>query len=135
MVHYIKVSSRSRTELIDITAEVRDTVKKSAVKEGVCLIFALHTTAAITINEGADPDLQRDIVGFLNKMVPVSYPFSHGEGNSDAHVKSTLVGASESVIIEDGELLLGTWQAIYFCEFDGPRSNRKVAVRITAQGV
>ncbi len=132
MVHYIKVGSRSRTELIDITAEVRDTVRKSGVKDGVCLIFALHTTAAVTINEGADPDVQRDIVEFLNKMVPVSYPFSHAEGNSDAHVKSTLVGASESVIIEEGELLLGTWQAIYFCEFDGPRSNRKVAVRIVA---
>ncbi len=132
MVHYIKVGSRSRTELIDITAEVRDTVRKSGVKDGVCLIFALHTTAAVTINEGADPDVQRDIIGFLNMMVPVSYPFSHGEGNSDAHVKSTLVGASESVIIENGELLLGTWQAIYFCEFDGPRSNRKVAVRIIA---
>ncbi len=130
MVHYIKVGSRSRTELVDITAEVRDAVRKSGVKSGVCLVFALHTTAAVTINEGADPDVQRDIVGFLNKLVPASYPFSHGEGNSDAHVKSTLVGASDSVIIENGELLLGTWQAIYFCEFDGPRSNRKVAVRI-----
>ncbi len=130
MVHYIKISSRSRSELIDITAEVRDAVRKSGVKEGICLIFALHTTAAVTINESADPDVQRDIFGFLNKMVPVSYPFSHSEGNSDAHVKSTLVGASETVIIEEGELLLGTWQAIYFCEFDGPRSNRRVAVKL-----
>lgn len=132
MVHYIKVSSRSRTELVDITTDVRHIVRNSGVKDGVCHIFALHTTAAITINEGADPDVQRDIIAFLNKMVPVSFPFTHGEGNSDAHVKSTLVGASEAVIIEDGELLLGTWQAIYFCEFDGPRSNRKVAVRIAA---
>ncbi len=130
MVYYIRVGSRSRTEMVDITAEVQDMVQKSRVRDGVCHIFALHTTAGITINEGADPDVQRDIINFLNKMVPVSYPFSHAEGNSDAHVKSTLVGVSETVIIKEGKLLLGTWQAIYFCEFDGPRSGRKVAVRI-----
>ncbi len=130
MVHYIKVDSRSRTEMIDITAGVQEVVQKSRVRDGVCHVFALHTTAAITINEGADPDVQRDIMNFLDKMVPVSYPFAHGEGNSDAHVKSSLIGASETVIVEDGKLVLGTWQAIYFCEFDGPRSGRKVAVRV-----
>ncbi len=133
MIHYIKVSSHSRTELVDITTEVRELVRHSDIRNGVCHIFALHTTAGITINEGADPDVQRDIVNFLNKMVPVSYPFAHGEGNSDAHIKSSLVGASETVFIEDGRLVLGTWQAIYFCEFDGPRSNRKVAVKIMAE--
>jgi secondary thiamine-phosphate synthase enzyme len=132
MVSYIKIGSRSRTELIDITDEVRDLVRKSNIRDGVCHLFALHTTAGITINEGADPDVQRDIVDFLNKTVPVSYPFTHGEGNSDAHVKSTLVGPCKTVFIEDGKLLLGTWQAIYFCEFDGPRSNRKVAVKIVS---
>ncbi|MBP1751210.1 MAG: hypothetical protein H6Q57_46 [Geobacteraceae bacterium] len=130
MIQYIKVDSRSRTETIDITAEVRALVRKSRVRDGVCQVFTFHTTAGITINEGADPDVQRDIICFLNKLVPVSYPFSHGEGNSDAHVKSTLVGVSQTIFIEEGDILLGTWQAIYFCEFDGPRSNRKVAVKI-----
>jgi len=132
MVRYIKVNSHSRTEMIDITSEVSELVEKSRVRDGVCHIFALHTTAGITVNEGADPDVQHDVIDFLNKKVPVSYPFSHAEGNSDAHVKSTLVGVAETVIIEEGQLLLGTWQAIYFCEFDGPRSGRKVAVQIMA---
>jgi len=132
MVRYIKVNSHSRTEMIDITSEVGELVEKSRVRDGVCHIFALHTTAGITVNEGADPDVQHDVIDFLNKKVPVSYPFSHAEGNSDAHVKSTLVGVSETVIIEEGQLLLGTWQAIYFCEFDGPRNGRKVAVQIMA---
>ena len=132
MVYYIKVTSHSRTEMINITAEVRDLVEKSRVRDGVCHIFAMHTTAGITVNEGADQDVQRDIIHYLDKKVPVSYPFSHAEGNSDAHVKSTLVGVSEAVIIENGALLLGTWQAIFFCEFDGPRSGRSIAVKIVA---
>jgi len=130
MIYYIKVGSQARTELIDITSRVQELVREAHVRDGVCHVFALHTTAGITINEGADPDVQRDIVGFLNKMVPTSYPFSHGEGNSDAHLKSTLVGPGKTVFIEDGKLVLGTWQAIYFCEFDGPRSSRKIAVKI-----
>jgi secondary thiamine-phosphate synthase enzyme len=130
MIYYIKVGSHERTELIDITSRVQELVREANVRAGVCHVFALHTTAGITINEGADPDVQRDIVSFLNKMVPVSYPFSHGEGNSDAHLKSTLVGPGKTIFIEDGKLVLGTWQAIYFCEFDGPRSSRKIAVRI-----
>jgi secondary thiamine-phosphate synthase enzyme len=105
-------------------------VREANVREGVCHVFALHTTAGITINEGADPDVQRDIVSFLNKLVPASYPFSHGEGNSDAHLKSTLVGTGKTIFIEDWKLVLGTWQAIYFCEFDGPRSSRTIAVKI-----
>jgi secondary thiamine-phosphate synthase enzyme len=132
MVHYIEVGSNSRTEMIDITSEVRDVVRNSRVRDGVCHIYTFHTTAGITINEGADPDVQRDIICLLNKLVPVSYPFSHGEGNSDAHVKSSIVGASETVFIEEGKILLGTWQAIYFCEFDGPRSGRKIAVKIVS---
>lgn len=130
MAHQIRVNSHSRTELIDITAEVRSLVEKSRVRDGVCHIFALHTTAGITVNEGADPDVQWDIIDYLNKKVPVSYPFSHKEGNSDAHVKSSMVGVCKTIIIEDGRLLLGTWQAIYFCEFDGPRNGRRIAVQI-----
>jgi secondary thiamine-phosphate synthase enzyme len=132
MVHYIEVGSNSRTEMIDITSEVQDVVRYSRVRDGVCHIYTFHTTAGITINEGADPDVQRDIICLLNTLVPVSYPFSHSEGNSDAHVKSSLVGASETVFIEEGKILLGTWQAIYFCEFDGPRSGRKIAVKVVS---
>lgn len=131
MIHYIQVSSRARCELIDITAQVGDVVRHSGVTSGVCHLFSLHTTAGITVNEGADAAVRADIARFLGKLVPVDVQFSHSEGNSDAHVKTSLVGSSETLLIEGGSLLLGTWQAIYFCEFDGPRS-RKVAVRITA---
>jgi secondary thiamine-phosphate synthase enzyme len=131
MVYYLQVASRARNELIDITGQVTELVKKSGVFSGVCHLFSLHTTGAITVNEGADPAVRADIARFLATLVPVDAPFSHGEGNSDAHVKTSLVGPSETVIIEGGRLLLGTWQAIFFCEFDGPRT-RKIAVRITA---
>lgn len=129
MLHYIHVSSRDRNELIDITGRVEEIVRESGVSSGVCQLFTFHTTAAVTINEGADPAVQRDIVRFLARLVPKDASFSHGEGNSDAHVKTSLVGPSQTVIIEEGRLLLGTWQAIFFCEFDGPRA-RKVAVKI-----
>jgi len=129
MLHYIHISSRTRNELIDITGRVAELVGNSGVTSGLCQVFALHTTAGITINEGADPAVQRDIAGFLATLVPVDAHFSHSEGNSDSHVKATLAGASQTIIIEGGRLLLGTWQAVYFCEFDGPRA-RKVAVKI-----
>jgi len=131
MIHYIQVSSKSRNELVDITDRVADLVRDSGVTSGVCHLFTLHTTAAVTVNEGADPAVRRDISRFLATLVPADAPFTHGEGNSDAHVKASLVGPSETLLIEGGRLLLGTWQAIYFCEFDGPRS-RKVALRILA---
>ncbi|NMC73793.1 MAG: YjbQ family protein [Geobacteraceae bacterium] len=131
MVQYLQIASRARTELIDITAQVGELVRKSGVSSGVCHLFSLHSTGAITINEGADPAVRSVISRFLSSLVPVDGPFSHGEGNSDAHVKTSLVGPSETVIIEGGRILLGTWQAIFFCEFDGPRT-RKVAVRISA---
>jgi secondary thiamine-phosphate synthase enzyme len=131
MVHYLQVSSRARNELIDITGQVADLVKKSGVSGGVCHLFSLHTTAAITVNEGADPAVRGDITRFLATLVPADAHFTHGEGNSDAHVKTSLVGASETIFIEGGRLLLGAWQAIFFCEFDGPRT-RKLAVRIVA---
>jgi secondary thiamine-phosphate synthase enzyme len=129
MLHYIYVSSKARNELIDITDQIEEVVRNSGATSGVCHVVTLHTTAAITVNEGADPSVRRDIARFLATLVPVDAPFSHAEGNSDSHVKATLAGASETIIIEGGRLLLGTWQAVYFCEFDGPRA-RKVAVKI-----
>lgn len=129
MIQYLSVTSRSRNELIDITGRVAELVKSSGISSGICHLFSLHTTAAVTVNESADPAVRRDIAAFLSRMIPADAAFAHDEGNSDAHVKTTLVGPSEALIIEGGKLLLGTWQAIYFCEFDGPRS-RKVAVKI-----
>lgn len=131
MIRYIEVRSRGRTEFIDITAEVRDLLRNAGVKNGLCHLFVLHTTAGITVNEGADPAVQRDITAFLGKLVPNDHYFTHSEGNSDAHIKSTIIGTSLTLLVESGKPVLGTWQAVYFCEFDGPRS-RKVAVKITA---
>ncbi len=131
MVRFIQVTSRSRNELIDITGRVEELVRDAGVANGVCHLFSLHTTGAVTVNEGADPSVQRDIAAFLKRLVPVDAGFAHVEGNSDAHVKTALAGTSQTLIIDGGRLLLGTWQAVYFCEFDGPRS-RKIAVKIVA---
>ncbi|MBW2977463.1 secondary thiamine-phosphate synthase enzyme YjbQ [Candidatus Woesearchaeota archaeon] len=125
----INVSTNERNELIDITAEVRNIVKKSGVKNGICIVCCPHTTAGITINEGADPDVKRDILMWLNKLVPENSGFKHSEGNSDSHVKSSLIGVSETLVLKDSDLVLGTWQNLYFAEFDGPRK-RKVIVKI-----
>jgi secondary thiamine-phosphate synthase enzyme len=115
--------------MIDVTAQVRAVVKKSGVKSGLCVLFVPHTTAGVTINENADPSVRNDIQKELNKLIPFDDDYDHGEGNSDAHVKSSLVSCQTSVIVEKGELALGTWQGIYFCEFDGPRS-RKLYVKV-----
>ena len=123
------VRTRSRTEFIDITSQVRSALAPDATASGVCTVFVPHTTAAVTINENADPDVQRDILAELNKLIPFDDDYHHSEGNSAAHIKATLVGSSISVPVEDGSLRLGTWQGIYFCEFDGPR-NRKVWVQL-----
>jgi secondary thiamine-phosphate synthase enzyme len=128
MVKYINVKSKSRIEFIDITEMVQDVVKESGIAKGVCFLFVPHTTAGITINEGADPSVQRDILNSLNRLIPHELNYFHREGNADAHIKSTLVGTSVHVIVEEGKLLLGTWQSIFFCEFDGPR-HRRVAVK------
>lgn len=125
------VSTRSHDELIDITSNVQSIVRKKGVHSGICIVYTPHTTAAITINENADPDVQRDLVRGLNHFRLEEVPFTHMEGNSPSHVKSSLFGCSEIIIIEGGSLLLGTWQGIYFCEFDGPR-NRKVHVKVMA---
>jgi secondary thiamine-phosphate synthase enzyme len=127
----IEVRTKSREELVDITPQVQDAVRTSGIAEGICVVYAPHTTAAVTINECADPDVRSDILMALKKAVPDSLAYSHSEGNSPAHVKATLVGPSLSVIIEDEKLALGTWQAIFLCEFDGPRT-RKVWIRVVS---
>lgn len=123
------VKTHAQSELIDITREVRAVVRASGVAEGICCVYTPHTTAAITINENADPDVQRDIVKGLYHFNLEKVSFSHMEGNSPSHVKSSMFGCSETIIIDSGKLVLGTWQGIYFCEFDGPR-NRSVMVKI-----
>jgi len=128
MVRYINVRSRSRIEFIDITSMVQDVVQEAGVTKGLCHLYVPHTTAGITINEGADPSVQRDIQNALSRLIPHEMNYFHREGNADAHIKSTLVGTSVQVIIDEGKLLLGTWQAIFFCDFDGPR-HRRIAIK------
>jgi len=125
----ISVKSRSRNEFINITSEVQNAVDKSGIKDGVCYVFVPHTTAGVTINEAADPDVVADIQQELNKIAPAGSHYRHTEGNADAHIKASIIGSSLTVFIENSKLKLGTWQGIFFCEFDGPR-NRKVWVKI-----
>lgn len=125
----ISLQSGSKTELIDITSKVQETVRASGVREGFCTVYVPHTTAGITINESADPSVKSDILKVLNQIVPWEADYRHLEGNSPAHVKSSLVGVSQLLLIEKGQLLLGTWQGIFFCEFDGPRK-RNVDIRV-----
>lgn len=129
VIQTFQVRTSTQTEFIDITHSVQEAVEKTGVEEGICVIFIPHTTAAVTINENADPSVVQDIVMELNKMVPFKDQYHHMEGNSPAHIKASLVGCSEMVIVESGKLVLGTWQGIFFCEFDGPR-NRKVHVKV-----
>jgi len=131
MISELPVASGSRTELIDITGEINRIISGAGRDEGVCVVYTPHTTAAITVNENADPAVITDIIHVLDKMVPWADPsYRHREGNSAAHVKSSLFGCSRTLIIKDGRLLLGTWQGVFLCEFDGPRT-RKVYVRIS----
>jgi secondary thiamine-phosphate synthase enzyme len=127
----LSVRSSRREEMIDITGEVTDAVRTCGVKDGVCMVYVPHTTAAVTINENADPSVVRDILNGLAKIVPLNCGYSHAEGNADAHIKSSIVGCSVIVPIEEGRLRLGTWQGIFFCEFDGPRS-RKCNIQVTS---
>ncbi|MBM4056295.1 MAG: YjbQ family protein [Planctomycetes bacterium] len=124
----LSVKSRTKTELIDITAEVQNIVHKTGVKEGMCFVYIPHTTAAVTINENADPSVKKDIVDEINKIVPWDDNYAHMEGNSAAHIKASIFGTTSAIPISKGRLALGTWQGIYFCEFDGPR-NREVLVQ------
>lgn len=125
----ITIRTNSHTEMQDITARIQQVVDESGVKEGICVAFVPHTTAALTINENADPDVVRDFTTELGKIVPWEDGYHHMEGNSAAHLKASMIGFSEQILIEDGKLQLGTWQGIYFCEYDGPR-NRKLKVKV-----
>ena len=128
MTKKISISTKSRAELLDITSKVEDAVKESKAKSGVCHIFIPHTTAAITINENADPDVGRDILNGLERSIPFSGDYAHTEGNAAAHIRSSIIGTDATVLVEDGRLKLGRWQGIFFCEFDGPR-RRNVIIK------
>ena len=123
------VRTGARFELVDITAEVQETVRQAGGEEGICVIYVPHTTAAVTISENADPAVARDIIQGLDKLIPLRGGYEHAEGNSAAHIKSTIVGCSQSVPFREGRLALGRWQGIFFCEFDGPRT-RTVTVHV-----
>jgi secondary thiamine-phosphate synthase enzyme len=131
MIKEISIKTHTREELIDITSEVQSAVTSAGIKDGFAICFVPHTTAGITINENADPDVKRDLIYKLNKEFPQSDGYHHAEGNSDAHLKASLFGSSEHILIENGQLVLGTWQGIYFCEFDGPRT-RRLKIKVIA---
>ncbi len=120
----ISVKTGARIEMVDVTPQVSVEVSKSGVTDGICVVYVPHTTAAVTINEGADPAVCTDIIRKLNELVPADDRYRHLEGNSDSHIKTSLIGSSVTVIVENGRLVLGTWQKIFFCEFDGPRSRK-----------
>jgi len=126
----ISLKTAKRVDFIDITDKIQNIVTKSKVREGICFVFCPHTTAGLTINENADPSVQRDIISTLNKLAPEGAGYSHTEGNADSHVKSSLFGVSLTLFIEGGRLALGTWQGIYFCEGDGPRT-REIWIKVT----
>jgi len=130
----IEIQTEQRCEMIDVTARVAAAVRDSGVRQGQVIVYVPHTTAGVTINENADPDVVHDMLAQLDQMAPHDQPFyRHGEGNSAAHVKASLAGSSVTVLLDDGRLVLGTWQAIYFCEFDGPR-RRRLHVRAIGSG-
>jgi len=129
MITEIPVKSSKRIELIDVTSQVQDLVSKSKVKDGLCVVYSPHTTAALIITENADPSVQRDIISKLSKLIPENESYTHMEGNSDAHIKSAVIGNSRTIIVKDGQLLLGVWEGAMFAEFDGPRQ-RKLFVKI-----
>ena len=128
----LDIKTSSKVELKDITREVRAAIKRSKVKQGLCMVFVPHTTAGVSINENADPSVKSDIIMETNKIIPLSDGYAHAEGNSAAHIKSSLFGPSLTIIIENNEPVLGTWQGILFCEFDGPR-NRKCYIQIVGK--
>jgi len=129
MIKQLRVKTNSRTELIDITQGVQRAVAESGIRSGVCHVYVPHTTSGVTINENSDPNVGRDILKELNKLIPFDDQYGHAEGNSAAHIKATLVGVSKTVLVDEGRLALGSWQALFFCEFDGPR-DRRVMVKV-----
>lgn len=128
-MHILKIKTPSRTAMIDITSKIQDVVSKEGKKSGICHIFVPHTTAGLTINENADPDVVDDILKEVNKLVPFEDGYKHSEGNSAAHIKASMFGFSLQIIIEEAQMMLGRWQGIYFCEFDGPR-NREIYIKV-----
>jgi secondary thiamine-phosphate synthase enzyme len=132
MIKHLTVPTRSRTEMINIDRLVQEAVEESGVKSGICHVFVPHTTAGVTINENADPNVVQDILMEVNKVIPFEDNYSHLEGNAAAHIKSSLVGCAQTIPVEGGRLVLGTWQSIFFCEFDGPRQ-RRIAVQVVGQ--
>jgi secondary thiamine-phosphate synthase enzyme len=131
MLQTLTVSTNTRTEFLSLTSQVQEVVKKSGVAEGVCHLFVPHTTAGVTINENADPSVKADILMVLNKIISDKEPYRHLEGNSPAHVKASVIGPHLTILVSQGRLVLGTWQGIFFCEFDGPRS-RRLHVKVVA---
>jgi secondary thiamine-phosphate synthase enzyme len=124
--HTLHIKSGKRTEFVDITASIAAILKDDGVRDGMCVVFVPHTTAGVTINEAADPAVKRDMLASLDKLIPLEDGYTHGEGNSAAHIKASLMGSSVSMPVTGGRLNLGTWQGVYFCEFDGPRSRHLV---------
>ncbi|MBN1255110.1 MAG: YjbQ family protein [Deltaproteobacteria bacterium] len=129
MTKEIQLKTKTRIELVDITSQVERVVEEAGVTEGICVLTVPHTTAAITVNENADPSVKADIITKLNALVPAGDRYQHREGNADAHIKATVVGPSETILVGGGRLSLGTWQGVFFCEFDGPRT-RRVVIRV-----
>jgi len=129
MMKAVTIETRERNQMIDITSIVQASVRESGIKDGTCYVFVPHTTAAVTINENADEDVKSDILSTLSKLIPYKDNYRHIEGNSDAHVKASLFGNTATVIVSNGKLVLGTWQSLFFCEFDGPRK-RKIMIKV-----
>jgi secondary thiamine-phosphate synthase enzyme len=129
MIYKLNIKTRAKVEFQDITDRVNDAISQSGIEDGFCVVYVPHTTAGVTVNEHADPDVAADIIAQLDKMAPQQADYRHGEGNSAAHIKASLMGASLTAIVQYGELAMGTWQGIFFCEFDGPRS-RSVMVKV-----
>lgn len=129
MSQTFKVETKQRTTMVDITEDIASCIKKSQVKQGLACVFCPHTTAAITINENCDPSVQTDITGTLSNLIPHKAGYAHAEGNADAHVKAALIGSSRMLFVEDGKAVLGRWQGVFLCEFDGPRT-REVRVKL-----
>jgi secondary thiamine-phosphate synthase enzyme len=130
----LRVKTRQRTQLLDVTELVERAVAESGVDEGVCYVYVPHTTAGVTINEHADADVASDLEGIFDRLVPHSGPYRHAEGNTDSHAKTVMVGTSQVIFVEAGKLALGTWQGVFLCEFDGPRE-RKIWVKVVRDGM
>ncbi len=131
-MHGFKLRSTSRSQMIDVTGQVQGCVTDAGIRDGLCVVYVPHTTAGVTINEGADPSVCSDILQILDRLVPEDDGYRHAEGNSDSHLKTSMIGTSATLVVEEGRLVLGTWQRVFFCEFDGPRT-RRVQVKLISE--